>query len=178
MQNKCYVFVRLVNIEVETYLKAALVCGEWSREPPGGCGGVGSRSTSERRGVRNKERTEPRSLPAAAEAAAAGVPPETPPRSRDLLRPSVRLRLRRSASDAGDSGDAIVSRDLNSEQKEDLRETGAPAPLGEGERRRGLPGAAAAPGVVPAGCAPPLPRASDAGGRAAVGVSLTSSSTS
>lgn len=83
-------------------------------------------SATLRRGVRNSDSTEPRIRPAADGGAE---------RSRLLLRdrPSLRLFLRRSASD-GESGEAMVSRDLNSEQKEDFRDTPPGGGNGEGDR--------------------------------------------
>lgn len=83
-------------------------------------------SATLRRGVRNRDSTEPRMRPAADGGAE---------RSRLLLRdrPSLRLFLRRSASD-GESGEAMVSRDLNNEQKEDFRDTPPGGGNGEGDR--------------------------------------------
>lgn len=91
--------------------------GEPSRE-------LGEGDAALLRGVLNSDNTEPLIFPAEVGVAE---------RSRLLLRdlPSVRLLLRRRASD-GESGDAIVSRDLNSEQNEDFREPAAPA--GDGVR--------------------------------------------
>lgn len=83
-------------------------------------------SATLRRGVRNRDSTDPRMRPAAEGGAE---------RSRLLLRdrPSLRLFLRRSASD-GESGEAMVSRDLNNEQKEDFRDTPPGGGNGEGDR--------------------------------------------